>query len=96
MYVLTTQIPIAKKNWRFCNVATDFEKDDGPEIAQNNIGKVLEKMAEWRSNHPRAFRAYPRYLKFFVVENHNPRFQKSRKVMEFNVWLDTGEVEIVG
>jgi uncharacterized protein YydD (DUF2326 family) len=86
---------VAKKVWRFFYPESDFNKDDAIEIAENNLSKVIDKMIEWREKHPRAFHRLPEYLKFYVMENFNPRFEKSRCVMEFNIYLDSGEVEVI-
>jgi hypothetical protein len=95
MYIVVSRLPVAKKVWQFNMVAKNINLDDAIEITLNKIEEVIEKMIEWRMKHPRAFKAMPLYLKFFVNRTGNPQVVRSKNLGEFNIWLDDGRVEIV-
>ena len=93
--MLIAWIPVAKKTWRNFTVETDIDIGNVIDDAFANINKIFERMNEWRSKHPRSFINPPKYLKFIVLSYGCIRYEKNKKVMEFNIWLDNGEVNII-
>ena len=64
-------------------------------IAKEEMGYVIGELNRMKMSHPRAFHNPPKYLLFKIMQLGNPRLGNNRKIGEFRIWLDSGEVEIV-
>ena len=95
MYNLVAVMPIAKKVFRLNTIESDIDIEQAVSIAKGEASFVLEEIKRMKMNHPRSFISMPKYLKFIIMYmSDNIRFEKNRKVGEFRIWLDSGDIEI--
>ncbi len=95
MYRLVSRMPIGKGTGRFYTIEKDLDIESAIEIARDDIDFVIEELTRLRSLNVRSYKMLPKYLMFFIMKNGNPQFGGNRKVGEFRIWLDSGEVEIM-
>jgi hypothetical protein len=93
--LLQTQLPVAKKDWKFHCVDTRFHIEDVIDIAIGTMDKTIEKMLTYRSNSPRPFKRPPEYIKFRIRILGNPQYQPAKTIGEFNIYLEDMRVEVV-